>query len=93
MPASVVKRAQDILKALEKERVAEESLGAGKAVKGAQKKSQSSPMPGVQLSLFDISDPALLEIRDQLMATNIDTLRPLEALNVLDRLKAILNKY
>lgn len=93
MPASVVKRAQDILKALEKERVAEDSLGSGKAVKGAQKKSQSSPIPGVQLSLFDISDPALLEIRDQLMATNIDTLRPLEALNVLDRLKAILNKY
>lgn len=93
MPASVVNRAKDILQKLEMDRVGEAEKNGGRVVKGAKKKQQSSPLPGVQLSLFDISDPALLEIRDQLMATNIDTLRPLEALNVLDRLKAILNKY
>lgn len=94
MPALVVNRAKQILEALEKERMSESLMGSSiPQIKGARKKGQSSPSPGVQLSLFDISDPALLAIRDELMATDIDTLRPLEALNVLDRLKAILNKY
>lgn len=94
MPRSIITRAKNILKTLEAENLSE-GIGNGKlTIKGAKKKKQtSSPIPGVQLSLFDISDPALIEIRDQLMATDIESLRPIEALNVLDRLKAILNKY
>lgn len=94
MPASVVARAKRILETLEAERIDEGfAAQAANKIPGAKLKSKSHNETGLQLTLFDVSDPGLLEIKEELLATDIDSLRPVEALNVLDRLKAILNKY
>lgn len=96
MPSSIVGRAKEILQTLEQERIREGfTMDARKHITGATLKEGVLPSaaPGVQLSLFDISDPALTAIRDELQATDINGLTPLEALNKLSQLKAILNKY
>lgn len=97
MPLSIIRRAQEILDALEKER-SKEGLGLNPidhipGVNKSRKKLKNKYEQSVQVSLFDISDPALTAIRDELQVTDINTLTPIEALNKLSRLKAILNKY
>jgi DNA mismatch repair protein MutS len=79
MPKSVVHRANEILKELEQSH---------------QKKSLTKPVSdlaghreGMQLSFFQLDDPVLKQIRDELIDLDIDNLTPVEALNKLNEIR------
>lgn len=84
MPASVVKRAGEVMAGLEGER---ESGPVTRPVDQI-----ASGREGLQLSFFQLDDPVLKQIRDQLLDINIDNLTPVEALNKLDSIKRLLKK-
>jgi DNA mismatch repair protein MutS len=81
MPPSVVKRASEILKDLEKnpqnQRLSKPSADLGKS------------REGYQLSIFQLDDPVLKQIRDQLLKLDINNLTPIEALNKLNEIKRL----
>lgn len=82
MPSSVIHRAGKILKQLEKNHTQEE-------VKDSLKSIQHEDL---QLSFFQLDDPLLEDIRDEILSTNIDTLTPIEALMKLNEIKRMLTK-
>ncbi|SOU85687.1 DNA mismatch repair protein MutS [Tenacibaculum dicentrarchi] len=82
MPAMVINRAQKILKQLEEN-------NAQKEVKEVLKETQKEDM---QMSFFQLDDPLLENVRDEILATNIDTLTPIEALMKLNEIKRMLIK-
>ena len=83
MPKSIVKRANTILKQLEAE-----SSGVGaKAKPSAEALNQSRD--GMQLSFFQLDDPVLSQIRDEILGLDVNNLTPLEALNKLNDIKRI----
>ncbi len=96
MPRSIVERASNILKNLEAERiqggVAEPDVTAIPGIKKNNKESNRRE-EGMQLSFFQMEDPLLLEIRDDLLAIDINNLTPIEALNRLNYIKGLLKKY
>ena len=82
MPKSIVKRANDILKQLETD--------------NRQQGISGKPMPevgetrgGMQLSFFQLDDPVLCQIRDEILNLDVNNLTPLEALNKLNDIKRI----
>ncbi len=81
MPRSVVKRAGDILKELEKSHN-RHSLAKPVASLAGQRE-------GLQLSIFQMDDPVLKQIRDEIMNLDINNLTPVEALNKLNEIKKI----
>lgn len=81
MPPSVVKRASEILKDLEKN-PQEQRLSKPSADLGKNRE-------GYQLSIFQLDDPVLKQIRDQLLVLDINNLTPVEALNKLDDIKRL----
>ncbi len=81
MPASVVKRANEILAELEK-KPSEHTLSRPGSDIGKQRE-------GYQLSIFQLDDPVLTQIREQLKVIDINTLTPIEALNKLNEIKRI----
>lgn len=83
MPKSVVERANELLKALEQKGAAALPKAAG----GAAPKTGGAE--GVQLSFFQLDDPVLSQIRDQIKNTDVNTLTPLEALNKLSEIKRL----
>ena len=82
MPSLVIHRANKILAQLEKNH-------AGKEVKETLKNVQHEEM---QLSFFQLDDPLLESIKEEILATNIDTLTPIEALMKLNEIKRMLIK-
>ena len=75
MPKSIVKRSNTILKQLEAE-----SSGVGaKAKPSAEILNQSRA--GMQLSFFQLDDPVLCQVRDEILGLDVNNLTPLEALN------------
>ena len=82
MPNMVIHRANKILKKLEENNKNDE-------VKEALKQTQHEEM---QLSFFQLDDPLLENIREEILATNIDTLTPIEALMKLNEIKRMLVK-
>ena len=85
MPKSIVKRANTILKQLEAE-----SSGVGaKAKPSAEALNQSRD--GMQLSFFQLDDPVLSQIRDEILGLDVNNLTPLEALNKLNDIKKIVS--
>ncbi len=82
MPNMVIHRANKILAQLEKNNKSAE-------VKDVLKQSQHEEM---QLSFFQLDDPLLENIREEILATNIDTLTPIEALMKLNEIKRMLIK-
>ena len=82
MPNVVIHRANKILAQLEKNNKSGE-------VKEALKQTQHEEM---QLSFFQLDDPLLENIREEILATNIDTLTPIEALMKLNEIKRMLLK-
>ena len=46
---------------------------------------------GVQLSFFQLDDPVLMQIRDEILGLDINNLTPMEALNKLNEIKKIVN--
>ena len=84
MPKRIVSRATTILKELEsansKDVVQRRESGAAKVL---------PPDGGVQLSFFQLDDPVLCQVRDEIMNLDIDNLTPVEALNKLNEIKRI----
>ena len=81
MPAGIVKRAGVILHQLE-QNMNPEHVGKGVS-------AGSAPDKGVQLSFFNLEDPVLCQVRDEVLHLDIDHLTPLEALNKLNEIKHI----
>ena len=79
MPKSVVRRAEQILKQLE-----DENRQAGIA-----NKPKPKTQDGIQLSFFQLEDPVLCQIRDEILHLDVNNLTPLEALNKLNSIKTI----
>ena len=82
MPQAVLHRAQKILKRLEKSHSSEE----------LSDKVKTMSQEEMQLSFFNLDDPLLEEIRDEILATDIDTLTPVEALMKLNEIKRMLQR-
>ncbi|WOC51761.1 hypothetical protein BPO_1114 [Bergeyella porcorum] len=82
MPAKVVNRASEILKTLEANRTQGEVKEKMKKVTDEQ----------VQLSFFQLDDPVLENIREELTKINIDTLTPIEALMKLNAIKRMIGQ-
>ena len=92
MPPVVVERANEIMKDLESgSRGASASSAKTEAappVKTA-KPTKKSTVDGIQLSFFNLEDPVLMQIRDEIKRIDINTLTPIEALNKLNEIKKI----
>ena len=84
MPKSIIKRANVILKQLEAE-----NAQVGKAGKAAVEHIGES-REGMQMSFFQLDDPVLSQIRDEIIGLDINNLTPVEALNKLNDIKKIL---
>ena len=83
MPRSIVKRANVILKQLEAD-----NSGVGAAGQ-ARVKHLDESREGMQLSFFQLDDPVLEQIRDEILGLDINNLTPMEALNKLNDIKKI----
>ncbi|MBQ2291030.1 MAG: DNA mismatch repair protein MutS [Paludibacteraceae bacterium] len=87
MPSSIIQRANQILKDLETDHSqspianSQETIGSGKA-------TVSAPS-GMQLSFFQLDDPVLEQIRDEVKNLDINNLTPLDALNKLSEIKKL----
>lgn len=82
MPRTIVERANDILKQLEGEN---RGKGAGR-IEAHHETGKS----GMQLSFFQLDDPVLSQIRDEILHLDVNNLTPIEALNKLNDIKKIL---
>lgn len=82
MPQSIVKRADQILKQMEKEN---RQNGIAKPTAEI-----ASTRGGVQLSFFQLDDPVLSQVRDEILRVDINNLTPMEALNKLNDIKKII---
>ena len=95
MPPSIVRRADQVLGQLEASRREGEDKGAGKQRKGpraskADVAAIGGSREGMQLSFFQLDDPLLSQIRDNILNLDIDNLTPLQALTTLHLLKGLL---
>ena len=84
MPKSIVKRANEILKQLEAENRQTGTVTGKSITEGAHSTA------GMQLSFFQLDDPVLSQIRDEILNLDVNNLTPLEALNKLNDIKRIL---
>jgi len=82
MPRSVVGRADEILKMLEE--------GRGGTNLGKPVEELATHREGYQLSIYQLDDPVLKQIRDELMGLDLDNLTPMEALNKLYNIRKLL---
>lgn len=80
MPKSIVNRANEVLKQLEKDNQGVSTSAVGKTVSN----------DGYQLSFFQLDDPVLSQIRDEILNLDVNNLTPIEALNKLNDIKKIL---
>lgn len=85
MPRSIVKRANLVLKHLESHNT-KEGRGELPAPETINKNKEA-----VQLSFFQLDDPVLIQIRDEVLDLDINNLTPIEALNKLNDIKKIVN--
>ena len=83
MPKSIVKRSNEILKQLESENRQE-------GITGKPVKAIASAAEGYQLSFFQLDDPVLSQVRDEIKNLDVNNLTPLEALNKLSEIKRII---
>lgn len=83
MPKSIVKRANSILKQLEND-----NSGVGTVGKPSSEQLNKS-RDGFQLSFFQLDDPVLSQVRDEILNIDVNNLTPLEALNKLNEIKKI----
>ncbi len=97
MPMSIVSRADEILRNLElvygnNEIVPSKSLknrGKKPASQTLREAAESAAPQNMQLSMFQLDDPVLIQIRDQIKGLDINSLTPIEALNKLNEIKKI----
>ena len=82
MPKSIVKRANEILKQIE-------SDNRQQGISGKPLAEVSENRGGMQLSFFQLDDPVLCQIRDEILNLDVNNLTPIEALNKLNDIKKI----
>jgi len=80
MPKEIIRKSEKILKKLEKSRSKEEN------------KSMISEKEEMQLSIFQLDDPTLIQIKDEITDIDINTLTPVEALMKLNEIKKLIGK-
>ena len=85
MPKSIVKRANDILKQLETDN-RQQGISSKPMVEVGETRG------GMQLSFFQLDDPVLCQIRDEILNLDVNNLTPLEALNKLNDIKRIVKE-
>lgn len=85
MPVQVLERAEEMLVQLE----ASHEFSQYEKSKGSGKKKKSEPMDNMQLSFFQLNDPVLEQIREELVSIDINTLTPVEALMKLNEIKKL----
>ncbi len=83
MPKSIVKRADEILKQLEADNRQQD-------IKNKPVKKLASAAEGYQLSIFQLDDPVLSQVRDEIKNLDVNNLTPMEALNKLNDIKKII---
>lgn len=83
MPQSIVKRANSILKQLESDN---RKQGISKPIKDIKENRE-----GYQLSFFQLDDPVLSQVRDEIKSLDVNNLTPMEALNKLNEVKKIVS--
>ncbi|MCD4732362.1 MAG: DNA mismatch repair protein MutS, partial [Bacteroidales bacterium] len=84
MPQTVIERAKNLLRVLEQSHSSDELKKQAKTIK--------SPDENYQLSFIQLDDPLLLQIKEDILQTDINTLTPVEALMKLNEIKNLLNK-
>lgn len=85
MPQTIVRRAEQILTDLE-------AMGANAGKQAVPKAESNTHRDGnMQLSFFQLDDPVLSQIRDEILNLDVNNLTPLEALNKLNNIKKLLN--
>ena len=84
MPRSIVKRSNEILKQLESDNSQVGSVGKPNL------KRLEENREGMQLSFFQLDDPVLCQVRDEILGLDINNLTPMEALNKLNEIKKII---
>jgi DNA mismatch repair protein MutS len=82
MPKSIVKRANTILNQLETDN-RQQGISSKPTAESASKRD------GMQLSFFQLDDPVLCQVRDEILNLDVNNLTPLEALNKLNDIKKI----
>ena len=85
MPKSIVDRANEILKRLESANRQE-----GIQEKPAKKIAETTTQGNYQLSFFQLDDPVLSQVRDEIQNLDVNNLTPIEALNKLNEIKRII---
>lgn len=83
MPKSIVKRSHEILKQLENENRQD-------GISSKPVKNIASAAEGYQLNFFQLDDPVLSRVRDEIKHMDVNNLTPLEALNKLNEIKKII---
>ena len=91
MPKSIVKRANTILKQLETDnaQVGKTNVNKDTLTKSEKIEKIGEGREGMQLSFFQLDDPVLCQIRDEILCLDINNLTPVEALNKLNDIKRI----
>lgn len=84
MPRSIVKRSNEILRQLESDNSQVGSVGKPNV------KRLEENRDGMQLSFFQLDDPVLCQVRDEILGLDINNLTPMEALNKLSEIKKII---
>ncbi len=87
MPKEILDRADEILRKLESERRAGE---ISPSVKRGMSEHEQNEARGMQLSFFQLDDPVLSQVRDQILDLDINNLTPVAALNKLNEIKSII---
>ena len=83
LPQSIVSRANSVLKQLE-------AANSRDAINQSLSEIADGSQKGVQLSFFQLDDPVLCQVRDEILSTDINNLTPMEALNKLNDIKSII---
>jgi len=90
MPQTVILKAQKLLKKLEKDHSSEALNGIQSAKDGSSLKDEQAQQ--MQMSFFNLDDPLLEEIKEEILNLDINTLTPIEAMMKLNEIKRMLTK-
>lgn len=88
MPSAIVKRAKEVLADLE--RVRQTDGDSAPAANGPRVKPAKMESAAMQMSFFQLDDPVLTQIRDEILGIDINNLTPVAALNKLNQIRSIL---
>lgn len=88
MPREIISRAEEILTELEASAAVRENKSTKKPKRLPEKQEQKGPM---QLSFFQLDDPLLSQVREEIMGLDLNSLTPLDALNKLNNIQRLLS--